>query len=597
MNTPADIYGSRLADREAVVAGLDRRHERLANVRLALAGLAVALLLWRGQTAMPWLAATALAFVVVAVYHSRVLAARTRAMRAVHFYRRGLDCLHDRWAGTGATGEQYVPDDHPAARDLDLFGEGSLFQRLASPRTDGGEATLARWLLAPATPGEVVRRQGAVRELAPRLDLREDLFVLAPDITHVVATESLVAWAVAPPQVPAWIIRLTPLLVVASVSALSAWAASGEPPAWMLPALLLQGLVATWLRPHVRTVLGSVEQRAADLQLLARLLRRLEQESVDTPRLTTLAHRLTSTGRPASVEIAHLARLVDVLSSRRNQFFAPFAALLLLGTHGAWAVERWRTRCGAAVAGWIEALGEYEALLALAGLAFERPDDGWPEVVEGAPCFDAEAVAHPLLPAATAVANTVRLGGEHPHVLLVSGSNMSGKSTLLRTVGITAALAHAGGPVRARRLVMTPLDIGATLRIQDSLQEGQSRFFAEISRIALIVRMARRAAADERAPRVLFLLDEVLAGTNSHDRQQGAAAIIRGLVDLGAIGIVTTHDLAVTSLVGTMGNRAHNVHFEDRFEGEALHFDYHLREGVVQTSNAIALMRSVGLDV
>jgi DNA mismatch repair ATPase MutS len=217
--------------------------------------------------------------------------------------------------------------------------------------------------------------------------------------------------------------------------------------------------------------------------------------------------------------------------------------------------------------------------------------------VSGTPRLEAEALAHPLIPQARAVANDVRLGNAAPHVLLVSGSNMSGKSTWLRTIGINAVLAQAGAPVRARRMRLSPLQVGATLRIQDSLSEGQSRFFAEITRLSEIVAMARRHAGDPAAPAVLFLLDEVLAGTNSHDRRIGAEAIVTGLVDLGAIGLVTTHDLALADLVPRLGPAAANVHFEDRFEDGVLHFDYRLREGVVQTSNALALMRSVGLDV
>jgi DNA mismatch repair ATPase MutS len=195
------------------------------------------------------------------------------------------------------------------------------------------------------------------------------------------------------------------------------------------------------------------------------------------------------------------------------------------------------------------------------------------------------------------VPNSVRLGGDGPRVLLVSGSNMSGKSTWLRTIGISAVLAQAGAPVRARRLRLSPLDVGATLRIQDSLQAGQSRFFAEITRLGLIVSMAKRGGSDPDAPAVLFLLDEVLGGTNSHDRRIGADGVVRGLVGLGAIGLVTTHDLALTEMVAHLGAAAANVHFEDRFEDGRLRFDYRLRDGVVRTSNALALMRSVGLEV
>jgi DNA mismatch repair ATPase MutS len=211
--------------------------------------------------------------------------------------------------------------------------------------------------------------------------------------------------------------------------------------------------------------------------------------------------------------------------------------------------------------------------------------------------LEAERLSHPLIPAGRAVPNDVRLGGSAPHVLLVSGSNMSGKSTWLRTIGINVVLAQAGAPVRAQAMRLSPLQAGATLRIQDSLQAGQSRFFAEITRLSDIVAMARRHAGDPAAPGVLFLLDEMLAGTNSHDRRIGAQAIVTGLVGLGAIGLMTTHDLALTDLVATLGGAAANVHFEDRFEDGILHFDYRLRDGVVRTSNALALMRSVGLDI
>jgi DNA mismatch repair ATPase MutS len=289
--------------------------------------------------------------------------------------------------------------------------------------------------------------------------------------------------------------------------------------------------------------------------------------------------------------------VVEVLTSRDNEIFRPIAALWCVGTQCAFAVERWRARCGPQVAAWIDGIGEYEALCALGGYVAEHPGAVFPEVTEGNPVFEAEELAHPLLPAATAVANDVALGGPHAHVLLVSGSNMSGKSTLLRTVGIAAVMAQAGLPVTARRLRLSPLRPAATLRVQDSLQAGRSRFFAEVTRLGETVAMAKARRASSEGPAVLFLLDEVLSGTNSHDRRIGAAAVIHGLLDLGAIGLVTTHDLALTELVDALGARAKNVHFEDTFEGGALRFDFRLRDGVVRSSTALPLMRSVGLDV
>jgi DNA mismatch repair ATPase MutS len=244
------------------------------------------------------------------------------------------------------------------------------------------------------------------------------------------------------------------------------------------------------------------------------------------------------------------------------------------------------------VSGWLEAVADLEALSSLAGYAHEHPDDVFPEVVEpgpgGLPLLDGDALRHPLL--AAAVPNDVRLGGTGPQVLLVSGSNMSGKSTYLRTVGLSVVLALAGAPVRAARLRLTPVHAGATLRIQDSLQAGTSRFYAEITRLKELMDLARG-----RFP-LLFLLDEILHGTNSHDRRIGSEALVRGLVERGAVGLVTTHDLALTELAGGTGSLA-NAHFEDQVRDGEIAFDYRLRPGVVGHSNALALMRAVGLEV
>ncbi|HEX8202246.1 MAG TPA: DNA mismatch repair protein MutS, partial [Isosphaeraceae bacterium] len=330
--------------------------------------------------------------------------------------------------------------------------------------------------------------------------------------------------------------------------------------------------------------------RAHDLTLLAELLGRLEREPVAAPRLRRIWQALDVAGHPPSRQIAHLARLLHLLDARRNQLFAPVGVVLLWTEHLALAIERWRATSGPAIAGWLAAVGEVEALGALAAYAYENPGDCLPELVEGAPLFDAEGFGHPLLPLDRCVRNDLRLG-DGLRVLLVSGSNMSGKSTLLRSVGVNVVLALAGAPVRARRLRLSPLAIGATLRIQDSLQAGKSRFYAEITRVRQLVDLAGGS------PPLLFLLDELFAGTNSHDRRQGAEAVVRRLIDRGAIGLVTTHDLALAEIVDGLAPRAANVHFEDHLEDGVMTFDYRMRPGVVRHSNALALMRAVGLEV
>jgi DNA mismatch repair ATPase MutS len=320
------------------------------------------------------------------------------------------------------------------------------------------------------------------------------------------------------------------------------------------------------------------------------VLARFERESFASTELVSVRRRLSASGQLASRRIAGLRRLIDLLNSRQNQIFAPVAAITLWGAQVAFAIERWRRVSGPHLADWIEGVGELEALCSLAGYAYERPSDPFAEIVEDGALFEAEALSHPLIPPSRAVPNSVALGGTR-QMLLVSGSNMSGKSTLLRTVGVNAVLALAGAPVRAACLRLSPLAVGATLRVQDSLAAGQSRFYAEITRVRTVV-----ALTGESLP-VLFLLDELLSGTNSHDRQQGAEAIVRGLLDRGAIGLVTTHDLALSGIAERLAPRAENVHFADEFDGGTLRFDYRMRPGVVKTSNAIQLMRAVGLDV
>jgi DNA mismatch repair ATPase MutS len=344
------------------------------------------------------------------------------------------------------------------------------------------------------------------------------------------------------------------------------------------------------LRPKVLTALRRATQPAVHLALLADLLALLERERFAAPGLVGLQDAVRSAGTPPSRRIAQLQRLVNLLDAHRNQVFALVSFVLLWRTNFALAIESWRAESGSAVPRWLAAIGELEALLALASHAYEHPGDPFPELVDGPPRFDGTALGHPLLPADRCVRNAVALD-DRRRVLIVSGSNMSGKSTLLRTVGVNVVLALAGAPVRAERLVLTPLAVGAAIRITDSLQEGTSRFYAEVKRLSQIVTIGRGPLP------LVFLLDEILSGTNSHDRAIGAEAIVRSLAGRGALGLVTTHDLALARIADTLGAPAANVHFEDHLEDGRMCFDYTMRPGVVTKSNALALMRAVGLEV
>ncbi|HYS24667.1 MAG TPA: hypothetical protein VEP46_03665, partial [Vicinamibacterales bacterium] len=507
----------------------------------------------------------------------------------------GLARIEDRWAGGGEPGERFRNPEHLYANDLDLFGPASLFELLSIARTRAGEDTLAAWLLAPADPEEIRARQQATEDLTSRLDLREALSLAGTDVRAAVHTEGLVAWAQAPLLLGgAWLRPLAVALTLAAVATAALWISTGNSAPFLT--VVTAEIAFSWpLRERILKALHGADGAARDLDVLAVVLTTLERETFEAPRLTSLQGRLTH----GSAFIHRLHWFAELHAWQHNAIFAVLAAPLLWGTHLALAIEAWRRAHGRHVREWLMISGEFEALASLSAYRYEHPDDPFPDIDAAGvrhATYDGEALGHPLLAAARMVRNDASLSGadpvsSSPQLLVVSGSNMSGKSTLLRTVGINAVLAFAGAPVRARRLRISPLRIGATLRIQDSLQEGRSRFYAEISRI--------RELADLAAGPVplLFLLDELLHGTNSHDRAIGAAGILGALLHRGAIGLITTHDLALTDVAATLGGRASNVHFEDRFEAGEIVFDYVMKPGPVTRSNAIALMRAVGLDV
>ncbi len=592
--TPRAAYEERSSARRATREALAARAERLSWARMVTAGLAIVLLFlaFDFRLVPRWLVAVpVVVFVGLVVVHQRTRREEQRVARAMRFYEAGLARLDHTWAGKGVTGERFLDPTHPYAPDLDLFGRGSLFELLCTARTQAGEETLARWLLAPAAPADVRSRQQTIDELRPRLDLRETIALVGEDLRGAIDPAGLTAWANEPLwQVTAAERGLALALPAVTFGSFAAWDLGWLGPWPMLVAGAVQIAFALRLRPRVLPALRHATQPAVHLALLADLLALLERETFHAPGLMALQAAVQSAGEPPSRRIARLQRLINLLDAHRNQVFALVSFLLLWRTNFALAIEAWRAQSGPAVPRWLAAIGELEALLALASHAYEHPADPFPELVDGPPRVDGTALGHPLLPEDRCVRNAVHLGGAQ-RVLIVSGSNMSGKSTLLRTVGVNVVLAQAGAPVRAARLVLTPLAVGAAIRIVDSLQDGTSRFYAEVKRLRQIVDVTRGPLP------LLFLLDEILSGTNSHDRAIGAEAIVRSLEASGALGLVTTHDLALARIADNLGAHAVNVHFEDHLEDGRMCFDYTMRPGVVTKSNALALMRAVGLDV
>jgi DNA mismatch repair ATPase MutS len=357
-------------------------------------------------------------------------------------------------------------------------------------------------------------------------------------------------------------------------------------------ALAAQIALARSCRDSVRQVVREAGVAPGDLERLAEVLRCLENEPLQSARLRRMEAEGRCDGLLASQAIQRLGKLHAWLESGHNLLFVVVCKFFLWETQLAFAIEAWRARFGSKVEVWLWRLAEFEALSSLAGYAGEHPDDPFPELLaaNASARIEAEGLAHPLLPESRAVRNDTALGSQG-RLLMISGSNMSGKSTWLRAIGVNLVLASAGAPVRARKLRLTPVRIGACIRTTDSLQEGVSRFYAEIQRLAAIVKLAGQGVP------LVFLLDEVLSGTNSHDRRIGASCVALALVQRGAVGLMTTHDLALTRIVEEIEPPGQNFHFEDQLQDGRMSFDYRLRPGIVEKSNALELMRSVGLDV
>jgi hypothetical protein len=590
-SSPHQEYSRRLKARELQAAQLQRKHLWLGNARIALFILIFVQCWITGKTGSPavyWLVAPIVLFVVLVVVHRRVVRALNMTKRAVSVYGRGLARMEDRWAGSGETGEEFKDPLHLYAEDLDILGAGSLFQLLSTARTNMGKQCLARWLLNHADVQEIRNRQAAVAELKSKLDFREALAVSGESERIAAKPEALIAWSREESGLRDGRWWAAGLAIFSMAALIFGFMVMWTP---FIISLLINGIITSRARHRLEKIFAGVSDTHKNLDSLALLLHRIEAEKFESPMLLQLQTHLLTHGLPPSACIARLNTLADLDDSRHNWFVRIFDIPLLYSMQIAFALERWRRTYGSGIKAWLEVVGEIETLVSIAAYAYEHPQDQFAEFAspEAEICFQGDALGHPLLPADKCVRNDVRLGGGS-QVLLLSGSNMSGKSTYLRVVGINAVLAMMGAPVRARRLRLSRVAIGASMRVSDSLQKGISHFYAEIKRLRQVVDLSSTQPA-------LFLLDEVLQGTNSHDRRVGTEGVLRTLVRNGAIGLVTTHDLALTSLEEVFPDHVRNVHFQERFEDDRLSFDYCLRPGVVTTSNGIELMKSIGLDV
>jgi MutS domain V len=542
------------------------------------------IILW--PAALPAAAGT-LAFVEVRRCKRRI----DSASCLLDLYRDRLRRVRYQWMGEGDTGKDLEMYGHLSAADLDLFGEGSLFELLCDVHTPAGRETLARWLQKPAQPVEVISRQQSVRYLRDRVDLREKLALVPTGNANEYSWNTFRNWLTADPiDFSHWAPWAALLLSLSMVTVGACWwggLLQAHAALWTMATIAAaEAGLAVWLRGRVRRVMEGLLLSAGRLKAIRQLCELVEDSKLETPGLVELQERLR--GLPKRVR--QLQRLIVRRDALRNEWFIYACLLLMWSTQWTIQIERWRQHHGSEFQEQLCALGEFEALMAIAAYAWENPDDPNPEFERDGPLFEATDLGHPLINPASCVRNDINLDGE-TQFLMVTGSNMSGKSTLLRAVGLNATLAWMGAPVRATSLRLSRLQLCASIRVEDSLLHGLSHFYAEVQRLKAMLDQATSR------PPVLFLIDELFAGTNSADRRIAAEAVIRLLVNRQAVGLVTSHDLALTEIAEKHDLAGANVHFSDTPTAEGLSFDYRLRQGKLDHGNALKIIQMVGIPI
>ncbi len=600
----AEAYASRLSAAKALLAQLDARAARLANLRgvvfLSAVGLAVARI-FEKLPGWAWLAALGCLalYAALARIHAGVISREERERLRVRLNERGLARLSEGWHRFPETGERFANAEHLYTPDLDVFGQGSLFQLMGETATVAGEERLASWLSAGAAAAgceELRARQACAKELTPLVDFRQGLLVETGLVSKTRADpRRFIAWAEGGPYLGSarWARPLAVLLPLATLALYVLGRLQLVPRPLFWAGLFLQLGVTLLTRKALTAFYDAIVAGEHGFVRFEETFARIEAQPFTHPKLQAMAGQLRAQGvRTVSQSLRRFSFDFGFAELRQSgQFYAVIQLLTLWDLHFLFRLEAWRREHGSRVRGWFEALAELEALCALATLAHDRPHFQYPELVEEGPLFVAQGLGHPLLLAP--VVNDVELpsGG---HALLLTGSNMSGKTTLLRAIGANAVLALCGAPVCASALRVSRVQLLTSMRVKDSLERGVSYFYAEVQRIKKVL-----DAAVAVKGQALFLLDEILLGTNTRERQIASRELLRQLLRTGACGGVTTHDLSLTQLALEAGRGLHvrNMHFRDQLVDGQMAFDYRLREGVVDTTNALRVLEQAGIHL
>ncbi len=596
---------------------LDAKGQRIGNYRGLFFLAAVGCLIAYGSLGSPLfvlgLAASLVAFIALVKHHSSVVEAEEQKRRFALVNEHGSLRVTNRWQTLPRAGTNFAPVDHAYCGDLDVFGNASLYQRISVAQTRYGQQTLAGWLSTPASEAEIALRQEAVLELSEDREFRENLEATSMALvdkgkgsasrllTDGPNPSRLLNWAKTrdPILENPFVVALAFMLPTLSVFAMISQLVWGTPPYYWFATVAASMVLLFVTKTKTSEAFAAVSTTEGAFLRYGELLRIVETHQAKAEWFSSRRTALQGPeGQQPSLIMDRFRRIVSWYDFRHNGMAYPFFnAVLLWDIHCSVALSRWKAKSGAKLGDWFDIIGQYEAMASLAGLLADDPEASLPRIVaadelrEEALSISASQMGHPLLACGKRVSNDLEplcVG----NALLVTGSNMSGKSTFLRALGANCILAFAGGPVIARSMQLPILQLGTSIRVSDSLDQGVSHFYAEVKKLALVVELARR----EERP-VLFLLDEVLHGTNSRERQVGARWVLAELLKLGAFGVITTHDMELCRLPDELMKHVRQHHFRELVKDGEMTFDYTLRQGPVTSGNALRLMQKVGLDV
>ena len=602
-----DAYRLRIGELRGEIARIETGQGRVRMLMLGCVVVCVPLLKAAVHGDGVFIALVAVLVLTAAVALRSYLRRRGKALELAHraaYCERGIQRVEGKWRGQAATGLEFARAEHLYQADLDILGEGSLFQLLATTRSEVGAERLAGYLLDATTLDGARERQAAVEELRGAMGLREDVALLGKYRFQNCEGKHLRDWlSMKPFSVP----RIIPLFLVFSGTVSLGMGACGfvriftwaQVFPFLAAALAAQGLIGLSLMEEVREHLRMLLTLGADVAVLRQGVALVERQKFESAKLRGLVERLR-TGNAAGC-IQKLERLLTFVERREDVYLYALCLWLAAGTQLVLATERWKAAHRGDFEGWLDGWAEFEALNALGCYAYEHAEDVFPELVDGAACFEAKQLRHPLLARGECVSNDVAFNQETAFYV-ISGSNMAGKSTFLRAVGLNAVLAAAGAPVCATQSRMSVFNVCASISIADSLAEGKSKFLAEVERLRAAIGAAQDSqrgqdsAAHEGRP-VLFLIDEILSGTNSRDRRVAAEAVVAALVAAGAVGALSTHDLALTEIAAAAVLRGANVHMQSEDAEEPLAFDYRVKPGILRQTNALAIVRMLGIEI